>query len=69
MPSTFTLLPTDTDAAAALPNKYVGVLWQALNGKGYADIAETLELPVGTVKSRLHRARALIVAARAKAVA
>lgn len=36
-------------------------------GKDYATVAQTLNLPLGTVKSRLNRARKRLVAALEKA--
>lgn len=46
-------------AVQALPEEYRSVLtlW-ALEDFSYAEIAEALEIPMGTVMSRLHRARA-----------
>jgi RNA polymerase sigma-70 factor, ECF subfamily len=46
-------------ALDALPEEYrsVMVLW-ALEDFSYQEIAEALEIPIGTVMSRLHRARA-----------
>ncbi|MGH9006501.1 MAG: sigma-70 family RNA polymerase sigma factor, partial [Acidimicrobiales bacterium] len=50
--------PRVAEAVAALPEAERTVLllyaWEEL---GYDEIAETLEVPVGTVRSRLHRAR------------
>lgn len=53
------LLRADLDRAlAALPEHYrVVVLLADVEGFKYAEIAETLDLPVGTVRSRLARAR------------
>jgi RNA polymerase sigma factor (sigma-70 family) len=56
--------PRLADALAALPREERDVLllfaWADL---AYAEIATVLELPVGTVRSRLHRARAHVRAA------
>ncbi|GIW70940.1 MAG: RNA polymerase subunit sigma-24 [Planctomycetota bacterium] len=45
-------------AIASLPPLYHDiVLLRDIEGMSYEDIAETLEIPLGSVKSRLHRAR------------
>jgi RNA polymerase sigma-70 factor (ECF subfamily) len=45
-------------AIAELSEEHQGVLvLREIDGCGYATIAEILELPIGTVRSRLHRAR------------
>jgi RNA polymerase sigma-70 factor (ECF subfamily) len=45
-------------AINALPESYRSVLWLwAVEDKSYSEIARCLSLPVGTVMSRLHRAR------------
>jgi RNA polymerase sigma-70 factor (ECF subfamily) len=48
-------------AIASLPEKYRAalVLWH-LEEKSYEEISEVLGLPVGTVKSRINRARNLL---------
>ncbi|RMG15653.1 MAG: sigma-70 family RNA polymerase sigma factor [Planctomycetota bacterium] len=49
------------EAVRALPDKYAGVVaLHYLEGLGVKDIAARLDLPAGTVKIRLHRARALL---------
>jgi len=46
------------DAVLALPERYRSVfLLSALGGYKYREIAERIDVPVGTVMSRLHRAR------------
>ncbi len=46
------------DALAALPEKFRGVVELVdIEGKSYQDAADALGIPVGTVMSRLHRAR------------
>lgn len=48
-------------ALAKLPEEYrVPLVLRELEGANYEQIAETLSVPVGTVRSRLHRARAAL---------
>jgi RNA polymerase sigma-70 factor (ECF subfamily) len=48
-----------TDALAALPDRFRSVVTLVdVHGLSYAEAAEVLGIPVGTVMSRLHRARA-----------
>ncbi len=50
--------PTVTDAVAQLPEHYrLPVLLADVEGFAYKEIAEILEIPIGTVMSRLHRGR------------
>ncbi len=45
------------DALAELPEKFRTVVLLDVEGFSYKEIAETLEIPIGTVMSRLHRGR------------
>lgn len=48
-------------AIAALPEKFKSVVvLRDIEDLPYEEIAEALEIPVGTVRSRLHRARAIL---------
>ncbi len=48
-------------AIAALPDKFKSVIvLRDIEELPYEEIAETLEIPIGTVRSRLHRARAIM---------
>lgn len=48
-------------AIAALPEKFKSVvILRDVEDLPYEEIAEVLEIPVGTVRSRLHRARAIL---------
>jgi RNA polymerase sigma-70 factor (ECF subfamily) len=48
-------------ALAGLPEKFKSVIvLRDLEEMPYEEIAEVLEIPIGTVRSRLHRARALL---------
>jgi RNA polymerase sigma-70 factor (ECF subfamily) len=48
-------------AVAALPRPYREVVILCdIEEVAYADAAEALEIPIGTVRSRLHRARAIL---------
>ncbi len=56
------VLPDDVQAAlAALPAEYrVAVVLCDVVGLPYQEIGESLGIPVGTVRSRIHRGRALL---------
>lgn len=48
-------------AISALPEKFKSVIvLRDLEDMPYEEVAEVLDIPVGTVRSRLHRARALL---------
>ncbi|MBB5051151.1 DNA-directed RNA polymerase specialized sigma24 family protein [Afipia massiliensis] len=57
---------TATDAELEqLPRNAQDILSLACLGLNYLSIAATLSVPLGTVRSRLHRARARVAAMRA----
>ncbi len=43
--------------AKTLSTSHLDILGEAVNNKTYEEIASDLNMPMGTVKSRLHRAR------------
>jgi RNA polymerase sigma-70 factor (ECF subfamily) len=50
--------PAMEDAFRRLPEEQRSLLWlREVEGHSYSELAETLEIPVGTVKSRLFAAR------------
>ncbi len=50
-----------TDAVEALPEQYrIAVLLADVEGFQYREIADILDIPIGTVMSRLHRGRKLL---------
>ncbi len=55
-------ISSDIQAAiTALPEEYrVAVVMADVVGLSYAEIGETLDVPVGTVRSRIHRGRSLL---------
>jgi RNA polymerase sigma-70 factor (ECF subfamily) len=56
------VLPADVEAALqALPDEYrVAVVLCDVVGLTYQEIADAVDVPVGTVRSRIHRGRALL---------
>ncbi|HET7490154.1 MAG TPA: sigma-70 family RNA polymerase sigma factor [Acidimicrobiales bacterium] len=55
-------LPDDVQAAlSALPDDFrVAVVLCDVAGQSYQEISESLQVPLGTVRSRIHRGRALL---------
>jgi hypothetical protein len=64
--SPFEFLPTDAPLIGTMPDHFIGVMSASSLGKSYETIASELNLPIGTVKSRLNRGRAKLVAMRAE---
>ena len=52
-----TLSSEVTDALEALPEKFRTTVLMDVEGFSYKEIAEMLDIPIGTVMSRLHRGR------------
>ena len=48
------------EALEALPEKFRTTLLLDVEGFSYKEIAEMLEIPIGTVMSRLHRGRKIL---------
>lgn len=64
IPDPWTLSPEDIvieyelhDALNSLPADWQSIVQLELDGYSYTEIAHTLQIPTGTVRSRLHRAR------------
>ena len=57
----FDLRDSDDSLIAQMTPKHQAILW--CKG-GYTEIAQKLNIPLGTVRSRLHRARAALVMMR-----
>jgi DNA-directed RNA polymerase specialized sigma24 family protein len=62
----FKLFPSDVEHVGKLGRHLTDVLALAHEGHGYRSISRALTIPVGTVKSRLSRARIAITKMRAK---
>jgi len=56
-----TRLAVDAALSALVPEYRVAVVLRDLCGLTYAEIAEVLDVPVGTVRSRIARGRAALV--------
>lgn len=66
----FVLVETDAPHLAKIAKRLVDPLKLAHAGNGYKQIAEELlMIPIGTVRSRIHRARAHVLKLRAEAAA
>lgn len=61
------LLPGDVDHLTKMSWDYVTLLKRADEGAPYAEMAVAIGAPIGTVKSRLHRARAMLARLRSLA--
>lgn len=61
----FVLRETDKPFLEQLPDRFVMPLKLAHQGTSYKNVAEALALPIGSVKSRIHRARGAIERLRA----
>ncbi len=65
--TSFTLYPSDAPHISKLQTHYAEALALFRENSNYETMAAAANVPIGTIKSRLHRARAAIVEMRAKA--
>jgi DNA-directed RNA polymerase specialized sigma24 family protein len=63
----FTLYPSDAPHIARLTKEHATVLAMFRENRNYEALAQAIGVPVGTIKSRLNRARAKVVEFRAQA--
>lgn len=60
----FSVTVDDLDYIAKLPSSWLALLNAAATGTSYAQLASDFAIPIGTVRSRLNRARNKIEAQR-----
>lgn len=65
--SSFTLYPSDAPHIARLNRHHAEVLALFRQNRNYEVLAQTVGVPIGTIKSRLARARAQVLKLRAQA--
>jgi RNA polymerase sigma-70 factor (ECF subfamily) len=65
--TSFTLHPSDAPHVAKLSKDHATLLAMFRENRNYETLAQAIGVPVGTIKSRLNRARANVVAMRAEA--
>lgn len=63
----FQITAADKPVIEALPNSVRHIFEAFAIGHSYEDISTSFNVKLGTVKSRLHRARAKVLAARQQA--
>jgi hypothetical protein len=61
-PEAFKLL--ETDNVSGIPAGWIDLVRAAEDGQTYEQIAAANTLPIGTVKSRIHRTRSRVIAQR-----
>jgi len=67
MNKTLISLDFTDDEIASLPDKHCYLFMAALSGESYRELAYNFGLPIGTVKSRMFRAKAKLLENRKNA--